>query len=108
MQLFNAKSNFTMPAPADNGNCYFLAHSRNRSSLVQLINVHSFSVLIDSGQGGYNLSAYIGCLGMGSKNVSVQLGFLKDNNLLTDQHKGDACLVSIEEKNIVLLPYYIF
>jgi hypothetical protein len=46
-------------APID-GNCFFKCHQNSRAW--QGVNIQRFSLLIDSGQGGYNLSAHFGCL----------------------------------------------
>ncbi len=88
MNLFNAKSNITVPFPVENGDCYFLAQSLNKSQLIQLISVDSFSVLIGSGQAWYNMSAYMGCSKEQMNRVWIEIDFLKNNHLWIDTHEG--------------------
>ncbi|CAF1310720.1 unnamed protein product [Adineta ricciae] len=73
---------------SSNENCYFLADSLNASSLSQLIDVHSFSVLIHSEQARYNMSAYLTCSQDKSSEAWIKLVSLKNNYLWIDSHKG--------------------
>ncbi|CAF3281293.1 unnamed protein product [Rotaria socialis] len=63
------------------GNCSFFARSSGEQYLTQYTLLILFSVLIDSGQGAYNISAYAGCFGQGSNQITIIINFFKDNML---------------------------
>jgi hypothetical protein len=81
MKLFDVRTNSSMPTAFDKSNCYFLARSNGQSSLVQLIDLESFSVLIDNDQAMYNISAYFYCQGYQYINVSIISTFLSYNGI---------------------------
>ncbi len=82
------KINLTFPTSFEENNCYFLARYEGESSLVQLINLKSYSVLIDSEQAKFNISAYLGCIQRKNANVSIIFTFLSDNGISTEQFIG--------------------
>ena len=75
--------------PFDIGNCSFLARQPGYSTLTQYIKLDSFSVLVNSGQAGYNISAYTGCYNGTSNNVTIYVTFRKDNFSILDRHQGE-------------------
>jgi hypothetical protein len=88
MEFSSMKINFTFSIPFEENNCYFLARYEGESSVVQLINLKSLSVLIDSEQGRFNVSAYLGCIQRRQANVSIIFTFLSDNGISTEQFIG--------------------
>ncbi len=100
------KINLTFPTPFEENNCYFLARYERESSLVQLINLKSYSVLIDSEQGLFNVSAYLGCIQRRHANVSIIFTFLSDNGISTDQFTGYT--FSKENYKIYFISIFIF
>ncbi len=88
MKFSPIKINSTLSIPFDENNCYFVARSLGESSLIQIINVQSFSVLIDTDRGRFNISAYMGCLHGRHANLSIILSFLSDNGIPSEQYIG--------------------
>ena len=88
MEITSLKMNSTFSTSSKEGNCYFLAHRLEESSIVQIINLKSFSVLIDTERGRFNVSAYLGCVERKFANVSIICTFLSDNGLSTQQFIG--------------------
>jgi hypothetical protein len=89
MKLFHVRTNSSMSTPLDRSNCYFLARTNGQSSLVQLIDLESFSVLIDNNQAMYNLSAYFYCQGYQYINVSIISTFLTYNGISNEQDSSN-------------------
>lgn len=61
------------------GNCSIIIHETGSSIRNQILLVSNFSVLIDSGQAAFNLTAFVGCLGRKENNLTMTVGFYTDN-----------------------------
>lgn len=59
----------------------FVARTLNMSAISQMINVESFSVLIDDHRAAYNLSGRAGCYGSSSNYILLGIRFLRESLL---------------------------
>ncbi|UJR14510.1 hypothetical protein I4U23_001506 [Adineta vaga] len=96
------ETNSTISVSSNNGKCYFLAESLNTSSLIQLIDVHLFSVLIYSEQAGYNISTYMGCSKEYNSN-KVYFQFHEVFNIFSNLNSRFASTIY----NMPLMPVYL-
>ncbi|CAF3981239.1 unnamed protein product [Rotaria magnacalcarata] len=87
MKINRAENDSYVLNTSDLGNCSFVARPSDGTCLTQYISLILFSVLIDSGQGAYNLSVYAGCFGHGSNQITIIIYFLKDNLLTLRKHQ---------------------
>ena len=92
MKISPIPDQWQISAFGDLGNCSLLARAGGHSGIEQLIDARSFSVLIGSGQAGYNLSITTGCFNNGSGNITVFNSFYKENFLSIGFQEGKTVL----------------
>ena len=96
--MSHKNSNSTVSELSVSGDCYFIADSPDRSYIFQLINIKSFSVLIDSGHAACNVSVYISCTESGSNAAVIIISYYQVNNIF---------IKSFASKIMLILLYFI-
>lgn len=85
------------------GDCSLVAENIGSSKSGQMISVDSFSVLIDSGEAGYNLSCVAGCLHDFSNNISVFIIFFRADFFWIDHHRSKSQMTTKNSYKTILL-----